>query len=206
MKRGGHERERELMQIQECVDAVSMGTGCVVVIEGRGGAGKTALLDAGTASCHAAGHYVRTVRARQHERSTPGATLRRLGLASASTTSWREIAGLTDAGPAVVAVDDFHLADDESIAALVEIADRIEDLALLMLVGLRPGEWPADDPRLDRLRGSAGASVLRPAALSPLGVARILEDHWGFAPSDEVAEAQAAWTGGNPRLVTASRP
>jgi DNA-binding CsgD family transcriptional regulator len=45
--------------------------------------------------------------------------------------------------------------------------------------------------------------VLRPAALTPVGVARLLEDHWGSVPSDEVAARVAAWTGGNPFLVTA---
>lgn len=203
MQRKQHERDKELAQIRERVAALHEGIGSVIVIEGQAGMGKTALLDAALACCCAANHDIRIARVREHERTEPGATILRLGLAGSSPTLWRELSELTKARPSVVAVDDLHLADEGSIAALVGIADRIEDLALLMMVSLRPGEWPPDDPRLDRLRGSAGAAVLRPAALSPLGATRVLEAHGASPPSAEVAEELIAWTAGKPSLVDA---
>lgn len=202
---GPHERWKELQLLEERVADLGEGSGCVVVIEGRAGAGKTALLDGGIGFGRAAGYDVRAVRAREHERNVSGATIRRLAPADGgdAATFMGEVVRAADTGSMIVAVDDLHLADEESIAALLGIADRIEDLALLMMVALRSGEWPAEDPRLDRLRGSASATVLRPAPLSAAGVARVLEDHWGFAPSEEIVEGQVAWTAGNPFLVTA---
>ena len=200
-----HERGKELELLRERVADLREGRGCVVVIEGRAGAGKTALLDEGIACCRAAGHDVHAVRAREHEQSSSGATIGRLGVGNGSdvATFSREVGELVKTARAVVAVDDLHLADEESIAALVEVADRIDDLPLLMMVALRPGDWPTDDLRLDHLRGSARAVVLRPAPLSALGVASVLEDHWGSAPPSETVDEEAVRTAGNPFLVTA---
>lgn len=198
------EREEDLRVIRERVSDLSDGVGCVVLVEGRAGAGKTALLDAGIAVGRNACREVRVARVRESERGVPGATLRRLGLNGASDTAWREIASLADAdaGPAVVAVDDLHLADAESVAALTEVADRIEDFPLLLMLALRPGEWSAGDPVVDRLREAARVEALRPAALSPYGVARVFEDCGGIVLSKEAIEAQTAWTAGIPLFVT----
>lgn len=200
-----HERANELELLVERIADLREGSSSVVVIEGRAGAGKTALLDEAIAFGSRAGQEVRVVRAREHQRTMSGARMGRVGVGTGpeAASLLREVVRLPESRSAIVAVDDLHLADDESIATLLEIADRIEDLPLLLIIALRPGEWPADDLRLDRLRASASAAVLRPAPLSALGVARVLEEHWGCNPSDDTAEEQAAWTAGNPFLVTA---
>lgn len=199
-----HQREPELGLLRQRVADLGDGTGSVVVIEGRAGVGKTALVDSGMAYGHAAGYEVRVAQARPREQGVLGATIRRLGLAA--TGDARALAGeLVEQAASralIVAVDDLHLADEESIAALVEVADRIEDLKLLLMVTLRPGEWPAGDPRLDRLHESARDGVLCPPALSAVSVARVLEDA-GTAPAPETVEEQARWTAGNPCLLTA---
>lgn len=196
-----HERDSELELLRARVADLHQGSGCVVAIEGRAGAGKTALLDAGVALARSAGHEVRVARAREHERSTPGATVGRLELAQGNTAAaTHELARLATARPVVVAVDDLHLADGQSIATLLDVADQIEDLAVLLMIALRRGEWPPDEPRLHRLRESACAAVLRPAPLSRLGVTHVLLDHGGSA---EAAEQLAEWTAGIPFLVAA---
>ena len=203
---GLRERESELWLLRERVAELRGHSGCVVVIEGRAGAGKTALLQAGVAIARAAGHDVRVARSREHERPAWGATLRRLGLADAHDVAAAacEVAGLGQDEPVVVAVDDLHLADAQSIATLLEIAHRVEDRAMLLMVALRRGEWPADDARLDDLCGSVCTLVLRPSPLSSPGVAAVLKDHGGMAvASAAVAEQQAEWTAGNPFLVEA---
>lgn len=199
-----HERARELELLAERVADLRTGNGSVVVIEGRAGIGKTVLVDEAIASGRRAGHQVRAVRAREHERTMSGAITRRLGLRTGEgALKWREVARFEGPGSAIVAVDNLHFADDESIATLLEMADAVEDLPLLLMVTLRPGEWPVNDLRLDRLREAASAAVLRPPPLSALGVARVLEDHWECALSDEIAHEQAAWTAGIPFLVSA---
>ena len=200
-----HERGTDLELLGQRVTELGEGSGSIVLIEGRAGAGKTALLDAGIALGHAAGHDVRAVRAREHERPTSGATIGRLGLGNGAdaVTFSRLVVGLAERGAAIVAVDDLHLADEESITALLGIAERIDDLPLVMMVTLRPGEWPREDLRLDRLRRSARTSAIRPAALSADAVGRVLEEHWGFAPSEETTAELTALTAGNPFLVTA---
>ena len=200
-----YEREGELKLLRERVAGLGDGNGCVVMIEGRAGAGKTALLEAGVACCLAAGREVRFARAREHERAASGAMMRRLGFSGAgdAATLSSAVVGLVDARPTLLAVDDFHLADDASIGTLVEVADGIEDLPLVMMIALRPGEWAAADQRLDQLRGSARAAVLRPAPLSARGVARVLEEHRRFSQSDQTGKEQAEWTAGNPFLATA---
>ena len=201
---GLQDRTTELGVLRERVGNLHRGNGSVVVIEGRTGSGKSALVDAGVARARAAGSDVHLGRAREHERTTPGATLRRLGFAGAgdAATMAREVVRLAHNGNAVVAVDDLHLADAESVAALLGVADAIEDLGLLLIVALRPGEWPADDTRLDRIRGSTNAAVLRPALLSRRGVANVFEDA-GSPASRQVVARLAEWTAGNPFLVSA---
>jgi DNA-binding CsgD family transcriptional regulator/tetratricopeptide (TPR) repeat protein len=106
-------------------------------------------------------------------------------------------ANLAARRPLLIVVDDAQWVDEPSLRWLAYLAPRLEGLALVMLVAVRPGEPALTGQSLLALRADA-QSVVRPALLSESGVSEIVRTTAGGGASDELCAAVWAATGGNP--------
>ena len=103
--------------------------------------------------------------------------------------------------PLLVAIDDLHWCDLASLRWMAYVLPRMDALALLLVVGLRPEE-PSEDPGLlGQIVSDPLAAVIRPAPLDAAGAARLLRET--FSPDADDAFCAACWeeTGGNPLLL-----
>ncbi len=120
--------------------------------------------------------------------------------AAANAVFWL-VSGLAARAPLVIAVDDAHWGDVSSLRALEHLARRIDDLAVALLVTLRPAEPGAPAELLDALRQIPGAVHLEPSPLSVEAVGALLAARWPEVP-EPVSRVAHAVTGGNPLLFT----
>ncbi|HEX6389189.1 MAG TPA: LuxR C-terminal-related transcriptional regulator, partial [Solirubrobacteraceae bacterium] len=107
----------------------------------------------------------------------------------------RLCANLGGERPLVLAVDDAHWADRPSLRFLAHIAGRVAQRPLLVLLGFRDQEPGADAELLAQL--GELATVLRPRALSPRGVERLVGRAFPAAERGFV-DACARLSGANP--------
>ena len=119
---------------------------------------------------------------------------------------WLTVNLASDAGDAdgqaalLIEVDDAQWADRPSLSYLAYLAARIDELPAVLLVAVRSGEEAPGQQTLDWLRGRPGRQMLKPAALSPGAVARmVLAEMPGAEPA--FTSACAEMTGGNPFLT-----
>ncbi len=101
-------------------------------------------------------------------------------------------------GPLVLAVDDLHWADAESLAWLVSFARRVEELPVLMLVAYRPDELGEEAVEFTDMVERNRVRPLDLAPLSPSAVADLMREGLDAKVDDDFC--QEAWlvTGGNP--------
>jgi DNA-binding CsgD family transcriptional regulator len=108
---------------------------------------------------------------------------------------------IADQGPVVVAVDDLHWADVESLRFFNYLAPRLDGLALAVVASTRSGEDVSPD--LVRLMAGPEATVLRPRPLSTGATVRLCERRLGAEVAPEFAAACREATGGNPFFLEA---
>jgi DNA-binding CsgD family transcriptional regulator len=111
------------------------------------------------------------------------------------------VANLAEGGPLALVVDDAQWADRASLDWLAYLARRLEDLPVLLAVGVRSGDPGAGAAALDAIRAEPAATLLRPESLGPAGTADLAARLWGRPVDDDFAAACHAWTGGNPHYV-----
>jgi len=109
-------------------------------------------------------------------------------------------ANLVERGPAVVAVDDAHWADRASVRFLAFMLPRLEDLSLLLVLALRPGE-PGTAPELAGVRSEGVARLWSPAPLSAEAVAQLVQATLGRDAHPDFCAACHQVSGGNPFLL-----
>lgn len=211
------ERDAELASLDGMLASARDGVGAVAVVQGPPGIGKTALLECARDSARTAGMAVRQARAGVLEQDHPFGVARQLLGATVDarprtgSTSvgemlfdtlerlFAEFAGLAHAHPLLVCVDDAHWADVESLRLCAYLAARIESLAALLVLAMRPEEA---GPQREVLGVIAGAGrILTPAPLTAGAVAAFVSDGLEAEAEDGFAAACVAATGGNPYLL-----
>ena len=109
------------------------------------------------------------------------------------------VANLAEREPLVLAVDDAHWADQPSVEFLGYLARRLEGVPVLVVLAARSDE-PGAEPDVLRAIATQG-TVLRPAPLSPRGVASLARDALGPKVGDDICDACHPASGGNPFLL-----
>ncbi|KUN19870.1 hypothetical protein AQJ23_36100 [Streptomyces antibioticus] len=100
--------------------------------------------------------------------------------------------------PMVLALDDAHWADPESLGWLAAFAPRAEELPLLVVVAYRPDELPDHAESLRGLPGRAGGRPIDLEPLSAVAVARLVREALGTHADDAFCRECWAVTAGNP--------
>jgi DNA-binding CsgD family transcriptional regulator len=100
----------------------------------------------------------------------------------------------------LIAVDDAQWADRPSLAYLVHLSARIGELPAVLVMAVRSGEQATDQQAVNWLRDRSGPRLLRPQALSPEAIGRMVRAELPTA-EPALAEACAKVTGGNPFLA-----
>ncbi len=108
---------------------------------------------------------------------------------------------LADEGPVVLAVDDIHWSDPESLRFLNYLGPRLDGLPVAVLVSTRRGDDEVED--LARLAADPDTTVLRPGPLGVGATAMLCEQRLGAKVADEFAAACRESTGGNPFFLEA---
>lgn len=113
------------------------------------------------------------------------------------------VPGRSEVVPSVgllIEVDDAQWADQPSLSYLAYLAARIDELPAVLLIAVRSGEQAVGQVTLDWLRDRPGRQMLKPRALSPEAIERMV---LAELPAAEPAfsRACAEVTGGNPFLA-----
>jgi DNA-binding CsgD family transcriptional regulator len=115
-------------------------------------------------------------------------------------TALELLRALAGTGPALLVVDDLHLADPESLAVFEQLDEAVTG-PLLLLGTYRPEELTRRHPLagvLERLDRRRGVTHLRLERLAPADTARFLTAVYGQPPASRVVTALHHRTGGNP--------
>jgi DNA-binding CsgD family transcriptional regulator len=110
-------------------------------------------------------------------------------------------ANLAERAPLLMVVDDAHWADAMSLRFVLYLARRVDDLAVLLLIGTRPMSERGDGELVAQIGLIPGVSRLRPAPLQEAEVRRLIEQNRLPDPEGEFVAACHRATGGNPLLL-----
>ena len=200
-------RETEIAALGECFGAVAGGAPEILVIEGDGGIGKTTLAERFLA-LHPEARILRAS-GDESERGVSFAIidqlLRSAGIDTADALGATQhltvgLALLDRLGAAdeprrtVVVIDDAHLADADSLRALLFCARRLSESATLFVLVVRGA---ASEVLPEGWLKLAGETVIRPQPLAP-DDARAIGEELGVPLTAGAAERLIEHTGGNP--------
>ncbi|MGW1729201.1 helix-turn-helix transcriptional regulator [Streptomyces sp. NPDC002306] len=104
-------------------------------------------------------------------------------------------------GPLVLLLDDAHWADAPSLRFLCYLLPRLNELALLVVFSLRPGEPEARAEFLDQIITDQTCTLLRPTYLGDEAVDSIVRQALGAEAEREFIEACRKASNGNPLLL-----
>ena len=110
-------------------------------------------------------------------------------------------AALAEQAPVLLRVDDVQWADVPSLRFLAHLVRRLEGIAMVVAIAVRTGDTPADASALAEIFATRGVRLLRPAALSADGVARLMQARLGKAADPSFVEACRVASGGVPYLL-----
>jgi hypothetical protein len=211
-------REGELAQIDALLDRVAGGHGCVVVVSGEAGIGKTALLDALAHRAENRGFGVAVGRCAASE-SPPywpwPRVLRTLGeahehvagaavggRAALFATAADRLERSTAERPALIAIDDLQWADESSLALGSFLVAAAAGLRIGLAFGVRDEPTEMTQPLNDALAALPADVVRLPlTGLDVSATGELLRSVLGDEPSAAMVEELHARTGGNPLFV-----
>jgi hypothetical protein len=209
-------RDVELREADALLERVAAGRGCVAVVLGEAGVGKTSLLEAMARRAASRGFAVAIGRCAASE-SPPfwpwPRVLRRLGIPDdAVTRSAGRAALFADAAdhlerasavePVFVAIDDLHWADESSLALGSFLAAATAGMRIALVFAAR--DDPAEaTPALTDALAALPADVLRLTlgGLDVVAAGEVVADVFGYAPPPALVEELHARTGGNPLFL-----
>lgn len=217
-----HGRETEVRRLSESVMALAAGHGCVIVVEGTAGLGKSRLVLEAVTWARRLGIAVAPGVADELHRASPLAPLLEalrgcnppiLGDAKFDRlhvldydASWLidQLEGAlrrtTVRQPVLITLDDMQWADSFTAVAVRSLTERLATSPVMWLLSRRP--WPST-PTLDTLISDLVAARAIPLALAPLppaAVAGLAGDLLGAAP-DEALLGLLKKCAGNPSMV-----
>ncbi|MBW3652372.1 MAG: AAA family ATPase [Actinobacteria bacterium] len=110
------------------------------------------------------------------------------------------LANLAETGPVLIAIDDAHWADRASLRLVLYLLQRLDAMAVSIVVARRLGEPGAPDDLLGQIAGHDSSRRVRPAALSREGGRRLVVS---ALPGADEGFADACWrmTEGNVFLL-----
>ena len=114
-------------------------------------------------------------------------------------------AALAEQAPVLLGVDDVQWADVPSLRFLAHLVRRLEGIAVVVAIAVRTGDTPADASALAEIFATRGVRLLRPAALSAGGVARLMQARLGKAADPSFVEACRVASGGVPVSARGAR-
>lgn len=214
------ERDALVRNIEHLLAAARQGTGGAIFVVGEAGLGKTAVLDR---ACKLAAPTARVGfgRADVMEAALPfgvmvqaiddvgGPAVPEYGVASATAEDVRAsqfhrvlrwLQAIADEDPVLLALDDLHWSDPDSLALVSYLCRRISGLAVAIVGTLRP--WPPAAEEMCRgLTQTGHAAIERLQPLTEEAARRMLAGRVSRSlPADVLVEACAS-TGGNPLLL-----
>ena len=110
-------------------------------------------------------------------------------------------ARLAEERPLALLVDDAHWADAHSLRFFAHLEARIDEIPACVVLALRTGEAAVAPEALTTLIEGDPLIVVRPRPLSQAAVAELVRDSLGGNTGDDVCQACARTTGGNPLLT-----
>jgi DNA-binding CsgD family transcriptional regulator len=211
------ERDGPLSAIERTLDGARHGQGGTLFVVGEPGLGKTALL--AECSARAAGFSIGRVACTELEQSVPFGLLGRLlgglggpegalaagGYGSAEARLHRYSSILEwlrrrAPVPLLLALDDLHWSDTDSVVLLSLVCRRLEALAVAVVATCRP--WPAGALEQARSLVADGYAALeRLEPLSREASSALLEERLGAGLPPEFVEQASDACAGNPLLL-----
>jgi DNA-binding CsgD family transcriptional regulator len=110
------------------------------------------------------------------------------------------LSNLAESGPVLIALDDAHWADRASLRLVLYLLQRLDEMAVAIIVARRLGEPGAPDDLLGQLAAHGTSRRVRPGALSREGGRQMVR---AALPDADAAFADACWrmTEGNTFLL-----
>jgi DNA-binding CsgD family transcriptional regulator len=202
------DRDQKWSSVIRRVRDLRRGHGGVILVDGVPGIGRSRLIEEAVAEAERREIAICTARADELSRWTPLSLIASaLGVTAWTPTSPQALSGLllgeieqrVRRGPLLIALDDVQWADEITLAAVQSFVAHLRTSPVVWLLAARDGDGKA--LRLfDRLT-EAGATRLRLDPLADDQVGKLLEETFGAAPGDDLANL-AAGAGGNPALLT----
>jgi DNA-binding CsgD family transcriptional regulator len=217
------ERTDELEAVERALARAHDSAGSLLLVEGRPGLGKSRLI---AAASERAGHVLGACGDEGERQLAFGVVLQLFERAARSElfdgaaalarplfegeAEGRDLmpllhglywltANLAEDGPLLLTVDDAHWADEPSLRFLRYLAQRLDELPVVLLVATRPSD--AQPPLLRELAAHPAARVLTLAPLGRESVTRAVRAAVDVAAADAFCDACAEVTGGNPFLL-----
>src|SRR4029453_6216753 len=103
--------------------------------------------------------------------------------------------------PLMLAVDDAHWGDSESLRFLHYLAGRLDETPVLLAVTTRPPETRRQNEPLAAITTDPSALMVQPAPLSDAAVAALVRSALGADAAEEFCEACHRASGGNPFIL-----